>query len=439
MTFECVFTLSLRTLQVTTVPGSELPTFTLSGVKMTTLICEHWSNFWSIQHLRKYILEPAQGTNLSISDDGSKAYIQFENPLSAMQAKQMCEQACKKVLLVLPPPVVRSSSCSLLEALLEAQQQLLLAGGHATMSFGDEQRGGGGGGGGGDTVAASVLSKVESWLPQVTATKEVFDQSTRGSFDQSYASASSEASESEQEADEAEDGSEASVDDSENESPPSAIQEDEDEDEEDAALILDQLYARRSSLGTSCNVRGTSSTSLVGQPSTPLPHTAAAPPPSLLSTAATQQTRHASQPLGSAGAARDKAPTHTERAALQAPPHKRCIEGGTGSKVEHAAWSAVTGLGGGLGGGFGGLASVSFRGGLGGVQGVEAIQQGSIASMIFNNSPISRAISPVLPVPAFAHDEAEVLMLLLLMLMRIPRISMRIRILTLIMSVCSYL
>ena len=113
MTFKCVFTLSLRTLQVTTVPGSELPTFTLSGVKMTTLICEHWSNFWSIQHLRKYILEPAQGTNLSISDDGSKAYIQFENPLSAMQAKQMCEQACKKVLLVLPPPVVRSSSCSL--------------------------------------------------------------------------------------------------------------------------------------------------------------------------------------------------------------------------------------------------------------------------------------------------------------------------------------
>ena len=38
--------------------------------------------------------------------------------------------------------------------------------------------------------------------------------------------------------------------------------------------------------------------------------------------------------------------------------------------------------------------------------GVEAIQQ---VSIMFN-SPLSRAISPVLPTHAFAHDEAEVLL-----------------------------
>ena len=78
----------------------------------------------------------------------------------------------------------------------------------------------------------------------------------------------------------------------------------------------------------------------------------------------------------------------------------------------------------------GGLASVSFRGGLGGV---EAIQQTGIASMSFNNSRISRANPPVLPVPAFAQEEAEVLFLMLMLI-----IPMRILILNILMRIPIY-
>ena len=35
---------------------TEWPTFTVSGVKMTTLICTHWSHLWNIQQLNKYVL-----------------------------------------------------------------------------------------------------------------------------------------------------------------------------------------------------------------------------------------------------------------------------------------------------------------------------------------------------------------------------------------------
>ena len=92
--------------------------------------------------------------------------------------------------------------------------------------------------------------------------------------------------------------------------------------------------------------------------------------------------------------------------------------------------AAVCGKSRGLGGGLGGLASVSFRGGLGGV---EAIQQTGIASMSFNNSRISRANPPVLPVPEFAQEEAEVLFLMLMLI-----IPMRILILNILMRIPIY-
>ena len=98
---------------------SELwPTFRISGVRMTTLVIESWSFLWSVEKLKKYILEPAQGCTLTISEDGSKAYMDFGTPLGAVQARKLCEKAIKQL-----------------------QDQLF--------------------------TTSTVISKVENWLPQL--------------------------------------------------------------------------------------------------------------------------------------------------------------------------------------------------------------------------------------------------------------------------------
>jgi len=74
------------------------PTFSVSGLNMQTLVVANWSTLWSVQHLRKYILEPANGDSVSISDDGSKAYLSFHTQLAAVQARALCLEACRKVL-----------------------------------------------------------------------------------------------------------------------------------------------------------------------------------------------------------------------------------------------------------------------------------------------------------------------------------------------------
>jgi hypothetical protein len=64
---------------------------------MTTLVIESWSFLWSVEKLKKYILEPAQGSALTISQDGSKAYMDFGTPLGAVQARKLCEEAIKQL------------------------------------------------------------------------------------------------------------------------------------------------------------------------------------------------------------------------------------------------------------------------------------------------------------------------------------------------------
>ena len=102
------------------------PVFSISGVSMHSLLVHHWSSLWTIQQLKKYILEPAQGTSVSISECGSKAYLCFPSQLAAVQAKELCETACRN-----------------LSQLQESRQ-----------------------------CSQTVRNKVERWLPQPTAPPE---------------------------------------------------------------------------------------------------------------------------------------------------------------------------------------------------------------------------------------------------------------------------
>jgi len=102
------------------------PVFSISGISMHSLLVHHWSSLWTIQQLKKYILEPAQGTSVSISECGSKAYLCFPSQLAAVQAKELCETACRN-----------------LSQLQESRQ-----------------------------CSQTVRNKVERWLPQPTAPPE---------------------------------------------------------------------------------------------------------------------------------------------------------------------------------------------------------------------------------------------------------------------------
>ena len=73
------------------------PAFSVTGLNMQTLVVANWSTLWTVQHLRKYILEPVQGESVSISEDGSKAYLSFNTQLAAVQARALCLEACRQV------------------------------------------------------------------------------------------------------------------------------------------------------------------------------------------------------------------------------------------------------------------------------------------------------------------------------------------------------
>lgn len=69
------------------------PAFTISGLNMTQLIITNWSDLWTIAHLNQYIVKPL-GAEMTISEDGSKAYLGFLSSLAAVQARNVCEEAC---------------------------------------------------------------------------------------------------------------------------------------------------------------------------------------------------------------------------------------------------------------------------------------------------------------------------------------------------------
>lgn len=69
------------------------PSFALAG-GMHTLVITNWSILWTVCHLNKHILKPFGGIEMTVSDDGSNAYLRFPNPLAALHARKVCEDAC---------------------------------------------------------------------------------------------------------------------------------------------------------------------------------------------------------------------------------------------------------------------------------------------------------------------------------------------------------
>lgn len=61
---------------------------------MQQLMIANWSSLWTHHHLNVHIVKPLAALTLAISEDGSKAYIDFASALAAVQAKKVCEEAC---------------------------------------------------------------------------------------------------------------------------------------------------------------------------------------------------------------------------------------------------------------------------------------------------------------------------------------------------------
>ena len=70
------------------------PSFSISGVSMQQLIITNWSSLWTVHHLNKHIVKPLGGCELTICEDGTKAYFSFNSSLAAVQARKVCEEAC---------------------------------------------------------------------------------------------------------------------------------------------------------------------------------------------------------------------------------------------------------------------------------------------------------------------------------------------------------
>ena len=70
------------------------PSFVVSASDVQTLIITHWSMLWTAFHLRHHILAPLGGTSIRFSEDGCSVSLRFLSGLAALQARNMCEQAC---------------------------------------------------------------------------------------------------------------------------------------------------------------------------------------------------------------------------------------------------------------------------------------------------------------------------------------------------------
>ena len=74
--------------------GGAWPSFVVSASDVQTLIITNWSMLWSAFHLRHHILAPLGGTRILFSEDGCSVSLRFLSGLAALQARNMCEQAC---------------------------------------------------------------------------------------------------------------------------------------------------------------------------------------------------------------------------------------------------------------------------------------------------------------------------------------------------------
>jgi len=74
--------------------SNDWPSFSVSGLNMQELIITNWSALWTVHHLNKRLVKPLGGSNLNISEDGTKAYLTFPSSLAAVQARKVCEEAC---------------------------------------------------------------------------------------------------------------------------------------------------------------------------------------------------------------------------------------------------------------------------------------------------------------------------------------------------------
>ena len=70
------------------------PSFTISGASMQELVIINWSSLWTMHNLNKYVVRPLGVLGMTISEDGSKAYLDFPCSLAALQARRVCEEAC---------------------------------------------------------------------------------------------------------------------------------------------------------------------------------------------------------------------------------------------------------------------------------------------------------------------------------------------------------
>jgi len=74
---------------------SAWPSFTISGTSMQQLVITNWSSLWTIQNLDQYVVRPLGVLRMTISEDGSKSYLDFSSSLAALQARRVCEEACE--------------------------------------------------------------------------------------------------------------------------------------------------------------------------------------------------------------------------------------------------------------------------------------------------------------------------------------------------------
>ena len=75
----------------------EWPECTVCGDKLQTLLIKNWSSLWTVRQLENHILYPSQGREISVSQDGTKAFLRFFTPAGAMQARTLCEDLCFQV------------------------------------------------------------------------------------------------------------------------------------------------------------------------------------------------------------------------------------------------------------------------------------------------------------------------------------------------------
>ena len=74
--------------------NGDWPSFCISGVSMQQLVIQNWSSLWTVYHLNKHIVKPLGCCELTICEDGTKAYLNFSSSLAAVQARKVCEEAC---------------------------------------------------------------------------------------------------------------------------------------------------------------------------------------------------------------------------------------------------------------------------------------------------------------------------------------------------------